>query len=172
MFENVEISLDELPSARDLEWQPLDASFRSRVIVERLLTSAFVLTAGIVVSVVPPVPFYPSLAIVIGVVVAAAALMTWPFVAIPRMGFVVRDKDIVYRSGVIWRKVTAIPFNRIQHVETSSSPLDRRFKLASLKVFTAGGAGGDLKIDGLGRDKAEQLRALVLEKAGASIESD
>ncbi len=98
--------------------------------------------------------------------------MISPFIAIPRMGFVVRDKDIVYRSGVFWRKVTAIPFNRVQHVETSSSPLDRRFNLASLKVFTAGGAGGDLKIDGLGKERAEQLRALVLEKAGASIESD
>jgi membrane protein YdbS with pleckstrin-like domain len=172
MFENVEISLDELPSVGDLEWQPLDARFRARMLVERLLTSAFVLTAGIVVSVVPPVPFYPSLAVVLGAVFAAAALVISPFVAIPRMGFVVRDKDLVYRSGVIWRKVTAIPFNRIQHVETSSSPLDRRFNLASLKVFTAGGAGGDLKIDGLGKEKAEQLRALVLEKAGASIESD
>ncbi len=98
--------------------------------------------------------------------------MISPFIAIPRMGFVVREKDIVYRSGVFWHKVTAIPFNRVQHVETSSSPLDRRFNLASLKVFTAGGAGGDLKIDGLGNERAEQLRALVLEKAGASIESD
>jgi membrane protein YdbS with pleckstrin-like domain len=172
MFENVEISLDELPAVGDLEWQSLDAAFRSRMIVERLITAAFLLTGGIVVSTVPPVPFYPSLLIIVGVVVAAAVLMIWPFIAIPRMGFVVRDKDIVYRSGVFWRKVTAIPFNRIQHVETSSSPLDRRFKLASLKVFTAGGAGGDLKIDGLGKEQAEQLRTLVLEKAGASIESD
>ena len=172
MFENVEISLDELPSVGDLEWQPLDAGFRPRMIVERLITVAFLLAGSIVVSLVPPVPFYPALMIIAGVVIAATALMIWPFMAIPRMGYVVRDKDIVFQSGVFWRKVTAIPFNRIQHVETSSSPLDRRFHLASLKVFTAGGAGGDLKIDGLGKDHAERLRALVLEKAGASIESD
>ncbi len=172
MFENVEISLDELPGVGNLEWQPLDAAFRSRMIVERLITIAVLLAGGIVVSTVPPVPLYPAVLIIAGVVIASAALMISPFIAIPRMGFVVRDKDIVYRSGVFWRKVTAIPFNRVQHVETSSSPLDRRFNLASLKVFTAGGAGGDLKIDGLGKERAEQLRALVLEKAGASIESD
>jgi membrane protein YdbS with pleckstrin-like domain len=67
--------------------------------------------------------------------------------------------------------VTAIPFNRIQHVETSSDPLDRKFDLATLQLFTAGGSGGDLKIDGLGKDVAEQLRAYILKKVGASIES-
>jgi membrane protein YdbS with pleckstrin-like domain len=172
MFENVEISLDELPGADSLEWQPLDTGFRSRMIVERLITIAFLLAGGIIISLIPPVPYYSALFLILGIIIAAVAMLAWPFLAIPRMGFVVRDKDLVYRSGVFWRRVTAIPYNRIQHVETSSSPLDRRYNLASLKVFTAGGAGGDLKIDGLGKEQAEQLRALVLEKAGASIESD
>ncbi len=82
-----------------------------------------------------------------------------------------RDKDIVFKSGVIWRSVTAIPFNRIQHVETSSTPLDRRFGLANLQIFTAGGSGGDLRISGLGSGAAEQLRIYILDKVGASIET-
>jgi len=84
---------------------------------------------------------------------------------------VVRDKDIVFRSGVIWRSVTAVPFNRVQHVETSSTPLDRKFDLANLQVFTAGGSGGDLRISGLGADTAEQMRVYILGKVGASIEN-
>jgi len=67
--------------------------------------------------------------------------------------------------------VTAIPFNRIQHVETSSDPLDRKFDLATLQLFTAGGSSGDLKIDGLGKDVAEQLRAFILKKVGAFVEN-
>ena len=81
-----------------------------------------------------------------------------------------RDKDILFRHGVIWRSVTAVPFNRIQHVETSSTPLDRKFTLATLQLFTAGGSGGDMKIDGLASNVAEQLRNFILRKAGASIE--
>ena len=81
-----------------------------------------------------------------------------------------RAKDIVYKSGVFWQTVTAIPFDRIQHVEKSSTPLDRRFEIATLQLFTAGGSGGDLKIHGLAADLAEQLRIFLLERVGAAVE--
>ncbi|MYJ74979.1 MAG: PH domain-containing protein, partial [Gammaproteobacteria bacterium] len=48
------------------------------------------------------------------------------------------------------------------HAETGSGPMDRRFGLARLTVFTAGSAGGDLRIDGLGVDLAEQLRRYIV----------
>ena len=86
------------------------------------------------------------------------------------MGFAVRDKDILYKSGVFWHTVTAIPFNRVQHVEKSSTPLDRRFDIATLQLFTAGGSGGDLKIHGLSARVAEKLRTFVLEKVGSIVE--
>jgi len=172
MFENVEIPLDELPATATLDWQPLDPAFRSRLLVDRVITIALVVAGAVILSVLPKVQTAPILILAAVLVVVAVPVLAWPFAALPRMGFVVRDKDIVYRKGVLWRSVTAVPFNRIQHVETSNSPLDRRFGLSSLKIFTAGGSGGDLKIDGLAVDHAERLRALVLEKAGASIESD
>ena len=94
----------------------------------------------------------------------------WPVISVPRIAYAVRDKDILYKSGVFWQTVTAIPFNRIQHVEKSSTPLDRRFDIATLQLFTAGGAGGDLKIHGLSADTAENLRVLIIEKVGTSVE--
>jgi len=172
MFENAEIPLEELPRAAELDWQPLDRAYRSRLIVDHLITLAFLVAGLIAIILFVPGIDLPRIAALTGaLIVIAAIMMAWPFIALPRMGYVIRDKDIVYRSGVLWRSVTAVPFNRIQHVETSSSPLDRRFGLATLKLFTAGGAGGDLKIDGLAAGQAEQMRALVLEKTGASIES-
>ena len=172
MFENVEIPLDELPRVAELEWQALDPAYRSRLIVERLITIGFMLAGAVIVTLLPQVEVGLPIVLFAGIAVAAVSMLAWPFIALPRMGYVIRDKDLVFRKGVLWRSVTAIPFNRVQHVETSSTPLDRRFSLASLKVFTAGGASGDLKIDGLGAERAEQLRTHVLEKAGASIESD
>jgi membrane protein YdbS with pleckstrin-like domain len=100
----------------------------------------------------------------------AVLLLTWPGISLPKRGYVLRDKDILFRRGVIWRSVTAIPFNRIQHVETSNTPFDRKFDLATLQLFTAGGSSGDLKIDGLEASVAEQLRIFILRKAGSSIE--
>ena len=172
MFDNIEIPLENLPRATDLDWQPLDPGYRQRLLVDRLITVAFMLAGISFAAFLGKVPEPVLTALGANIAVATIVMLIWPFIAVPRMGYVARDKDMVYRSGVLWRRVTAVPFNRIQHVETSSSPLDRRFALATLKLFTAGGAGGDLKIDGLGAERAEQLRALVLEKTGASIEAD
>ncbi|MBT6208842.1 MAG: PH domain-containing protein, partial [Woeseia sp.] len=58
----------------------------------------------------------------------------------------------------------------IQHVEKSSTPLDRKFNLASLQLYTAGGSGGDLQIHGLPTRAAEKLRVFILDKIGSSLE--
>lgn len=171
MFENPEIALDALPNADDLDWLALHPRFKRRLQVQMLLILLGVVAAPIAVSLIPgmvplPIILTWSLWSVLGI-----ALLTWPTISLPRRGYVLRDKDILFRKGVVWRSITAIPFNRIQHVETSSTPLDRKFDVATLQLFTAGGSSGDLKIDGLGSDTAEQLRVFVLEKAGASIES-
>ena len=57
----------------------------------------------------------------------------------------------------------AFPFNRVQHTKLHSTPLDRRFGLASLSVFPAGGGLGN-HVRGLGRERAERLRVYVSER--------
>lgn len=171
MFENAEIMPDQLPAADELEWQNLDPRYARRLQLEALLTTAIVVVAVLTAQLMP-LPIDRRLFLAAWVVVAVLALVgvLWPPVSVPRKGYAIRDKDIVYRSGVIWRTVTAVPFNRVQHVETSSTPLDRRFAQARLQLFTAGGSGGDLKIEGMPADVAERLRLFILEKAGTSLE--
>ena len=171
MFQNPEISLDELPDMENLDWQPMHARLARRIQAERALIALVAIAASIIPTILSGGKFDPSIPIWAIVIVVAIPFLLWPMLAVPRRGYVVRDKDIVFKSGVIWRSVTAIPFNRIQHVETSSTPLDRRFGLANLQIFTAGGSGGDLRISGLGSGTAEQLRIYILDKVGASIET-
>lgn len=176
MFENPEISLDDLPAVAAIEWRSLDRKLVWSKLVGGAIALAFVcLGVGFGTTVatfaVRENGIDMSFAILwlIPLLVAIPTL-TWPFISVPRMGYAVRDKDIVFKSGVLWHTVTAIPFNRIQHVEKDSTPLDRRLELANLKIFTAGGAGGDLKIHGLSADIAERLRVLILDKVGAVLE--
>jgi len=101
----------------------------------------------------------------------ALSVFIWaPMVAQSR-GFALRDHDIHYKSGIIWRKTVSLPFNRIQHVELESGPLERIFKLTTLKFFTAGGGNADMKIPALGFERASKLRSFVMEKAGV-VESE
>lgn len=178
MFENAAIDTDDLPRAGDIEWQPLDPAYRR----ERLAVGVFVsvvLAAGIAgLTTILGMAFADeNLDVSVGWLwllwpLLAAGVVAWPFISVPRMGYAIRERDVLYKSGVVWRSVTAIPYNRIQHGETETSPLDRRFGLATLKLYTAGGSGGDLSIPGLSTDVAERLRAFVLKRIGAAVEQD
>lgn len=171
MFENPEIPLDELPDMEDLDWQPIEPRYIRRLLVEHVLIVLSMFLATTIPYFIAGDGFDPSVPLQVLVIPFAIPFLAWPFWSVPRRGYVVRDKDIVFKSGVLWRSVTAIPFNRIQHVETSHTPLDRKFDVAALQLFTAGGTGGDLKISGLASDVAEQLRVYILDKVGGSIES-
>ncbi len=176
MFENPEIAQDDLPQVDSVSWLGMDEKFVRRLLTEKALALGFVIIGIAFLQFVISTAFADdNVNISLGwlwlmIPVAAVPFFLWPSISVPRKGYALRDKDIIYKSGVFWRTVTAIPFNRIQHVEKSSTPLDRRFEIATLQLFTAGGSGGDLKIHGLPATVAEQLRVFILDKVGASIE--
>ena len=170
MFQNPKIALDELPGTDHLDWERLHPLYARSIRILAIIILTIIAIAISALAFVPNIPLMPFVILYSLLVIITVITMLWPTYSVPRRGYVLRDKDILFRKGVIWRSETAVPFNRIQHVETSNTPLDRRFGLATLQIFTAGGSSGDLKINGLGNDIAEQLRVFILDKAGASIE--
>ncbi len=66
------------------------------------------------------------------------------------------------RRGLVWRSETLVPRSRVQHTDINRGPLDRRFGLATLKVYTAGTKLASVSLDGLPEARAIELRdALV-----------
>ena len=176
MFENSEIAREDLPEAATVTWLPMDQNFLRRLMAQAAINVVIIVIVAaafsaflklLLIDEEPDISF-GILWMIIPLV--AIPLFLWPLISVPRIAYAVRDKDILYKSGVFWQSVTAIPFNRIQHVEKSSTPLDRRYDIATLQLFTAGGAGGDLKIHGLSAITAEKLRVFIIEKVGSSIE--
>jgi membrane protein YdbS with pleckstrin-like domain len=82
----------------------------------------------------------------------------------PKKGYLLREHDVSYCSGLLIYKLTTIPFNRIQHVEVSQNMVEKSFGLSRVKVFTAGGSVSDLSIPGLFPDKAHQIESFLLSK--------
>lgn len=83
-------------------------------------------------------------------------------------GFVLREKDILYRRGYLVNKTTVVPFNRIQHASISRDVLDKMLKISTLKIFTAGGSGSDISIPGLTPDLALTLKEALAVKLTAN----
>ena len=79
----------------------------------------------------------------------------------PLRGYLVREHDVVYRSGWWSRTVVAVPFSRIQHSEIQQGPLGRWLGYCTLKLYTAGAAGANLEIPGLSMDTARNIRRLL-----------
>ena len=89
--------------------------------------------------------------------------LAWPFIAYPFWGYSLRSTDILIRSGVIFKRVNAVPFSRIQHVDSDSGPIERAFGIANLVIHTAGSNMGSLGIPGLESTRAESLRDYLSE---------
>ena len=90
-------------------------------------------------------------------------------VEVAHLGYLVREKDFSFRKGVISRSVTTVPFARIQHVSIDRGPLARRFGLATLQMRTA---GDGLTVPGIGHEAAQQLKALVVDRAGVAADEE
>lgn len=179
MFENASIDTADLPKASHVEWRPLDHGFRRQgMLVGGIIAVTIGLALVIVQNVAGPAAagdhaaaklLFSAYAWLFWVPLATF-LVAWPLISFPYHGYAVRERDILVRSGVFWRRVTAVPYNRIQHVETESSVLDRRFGISNLKLYTAGGSSGDLRIRGLAAAVSDDIRVFVLERIGAAVE--
>lgn len=75
--------------------------------------------------------------------------------------YAIRERDITYKSGLFFKKITTVPFSRVQHVEVDEGPISRMYQLASLSVYTAGDSSDDLVIKGITQKKAMEIKEFI-----------
>jgi membrane protein YdbS with pleckstrin-like domain len=70
----------------------------------------------------------------------------WTLAILPRQarayGYQLREDDLVFRRGILWQRMVAVPYGRMQLVDITHGPLDRGFGIAQLKLVTAAAATG------------------------------
>lgn len=99
-------------------------------------------------------------------VIAVAILVE--LVILPRqaraIGYMLRADDIVFRRGILWQRMIAVPYGRMQLVDITRGPVDRAFGIAKLKLVTAAATTG-VEIPGMTEDAAEALRDTLIDVA-------
>jgi membrane protein YdbS with pleckstrin-like domain len=110
---------------------------------------------------------WPTLPLLIAI---AGALVTWrwPPLSYRYLRFGVDDTGIAIERGVIWRSRIALPRMRIQHTDVSQGPLERRYGIGTLKLYTAGSRHTRIELPGLNHDEAIALRDALLAQGGGS----
>lgn len=72
-------------------------------------------------------------------------------------GYCERSRDLLVRRGVLVRRLTVVPYGRMQLVDVTAGAAERVFGLATIKLHTAASAT-DARIPGLPPDEATRLR--------------
>jgi membrane protein YdbS with pleckstrin-like domain len=72
-------------------------------------------------------------------------------------GYAERDDDLLVRRGVLVRRLSVVPYGRLQYVDVTAGPLDRRLGIARVTLHTAA-AASDASIPGLPAAEATRLR--------------
>lgn len=125
--------------------------------VEALLTA-------LVIAFASAIPFAPisgviALALLLGVAAVGVAVgWYWPAARYRRLTYRIDPIGLTIDDGVWWRRQTSLPRVRIQHSDVSQGPLQRRYGIATLKLYTAGSRYTKVELEGLRHEDALALR--------------
>lgn len=72
-------------------------------------------------------------------------------------GYAERGADLLVTHGVMVRRLVVVPYGRMQLVDVTAGPIERRFGISTLRLHTAS-AGTDARIHGLTAAEATRLR--------------
>jgi membrane protein YdbS with pleckstrin-like domain len=141
-----------LPAAARSYW-------RLVIAVRTLLLAPVALFAGAPVTALG-LPFWVPVALELAGGLLAAALV--PDLWWRRWRYEIREDELDLRHGLWTVRRTLVPIRRVQHVDTTSGPLQSAFGLASVSFHTA---AGETKIPALTEADAEAVRRRVGELA-------
>ena len=161
LLENLQLEKSELPLLENVDYSPHPKDYRDmRLLI--LMIVMFLLSGFWIMQLV----FLNMTAMGVIFLIWAGLLpiiLLEEIKGFKKRGYALRQRDITYKKGFLIHSQTTIPFNRVQHCETTQGPLSRAFGLMSLKVFTAGGASSDLRISGLRPEEANRLKDFITE---------
>jgi len=92
--------------------------------------------------------------------------VAWPALSYRYWGYRWDDHGIEIRSGVVVRRVTTVPKSRVQHTDVSQGPIERRFGLGTLVIYSAGTVYARVELPGLRHGLAMEIRDTLLPRTG------
>jgi uncharacterized protein len=143
------------PWPNTVAWRPVSPKLITVELIARLSVAAVVII-GLLVGYLL-VPYWAWLA-GIGLMVLVTVWRVWVTIrAVHAWGYAERDNDLLVRHGLLIRRLSIVPYARMQYVDVTAGPLERAFGLATVQLHTAA-AASDARVPGLPPDEAARLR--------------
>jgi membrane protein YdbS with pleckstrin-like domain len=146
-------ALDPWPDT--VEWRRVSPKL---ITVELIARTAFALVTLVVLVVGNDL--WPHWAWLLGMAVVVVSAVWRSIVtvrAVKAWGYAERDNDLLVRHGLLVRRLSIVPYARMQYVDVTAGPLERVFGLATVQLHTAA-AASDARVPGLPPEEASRLR--------------
>ena len=98
-----------------------------------------------------------------GVVLALGVVAEW--IARRRVRawrYAEREDDLLVQRGLLFSRLSVVPYGRMQFIDVTAGPFERSFGLATVRMHTAA-AASDARIPGLSSEEAARLRDRLAE---------
>lgn len=169
LFTNATINTADLPRAEEVLLQSISKKYLKLLRVEWLLTTVILMVGTAALLIFsnklhgrPIMYLLPA-----GVVLFSIFYFLFQEKTFPYRAYAVRERDVLYQKGWLIRRLKVCPFNRIQNCTVQQGPLERKWGLATLTLFTAGSNGADMRIAGLDHTEALRLQQAILTRINA-----
>jgi len=143
------------PWPQTVEWRPVSPKMIVIEIIVRTIWTVIFLAATLVAWMTAA----PGWVVIVGGVITASSLigMYVGVRAIQSYGYAERESDLLVRHGRLIRRLSIVPYARMQFVDVTAGPLERMFGLATVRLHTAA-AASDATVPGLEAPEATRLR--------------
>lgn len=168
-FTNTVIPVSGLPAIEEVVFQPLERDYLKVERIVYAITTIVVLALGIAAVYFVERLRMPLTLIISSSVFLLITILGWigNSLGFRFSGYAIREKDVLYRSGWFIRKTRVVPLNRVQHVSMQSGPIERKYNLASVSIYTAGSEQADFTIRGINEQTASQIKEWISEQLNA-----
>lgn len=144
------------------DWQPLASGARGRIFRKTALWSVLILTA-------PAIWYLREGAIV---VMLSCIPLAWmhAHLYVKYTRWALAGDAVLFRCGWLNRQLTIVPRDRVQALSVEATPFDRRSRMASIYIDTAGASAmtAGIRIRYLATDAAERLATALYRTAGVT----
>ena len=159
---NNQIFLEDVSTVEQLKFLHLDSKYKNTHIIATAMVYLLLAALALLLLLMDEI-WICILAECVVVLSAAVNLSVLPK-ACDFKGYALRDKDITYRSGLFFPKVTTIPFVRVQQVSVNQTPVSRLFRLYSVDVENGAQDLDRMRIPGLTEEDAMRIKNLITDK--------
>ncbi len=161
---NKQINMECVDRVENLDFMPLEQNYLRVQLLKTALIYGMAMLLALGILLLDDFDYRYELlaAIECGGVLLGGVNMLLVQKAFSYKGYAIREHDFTYRSGILVRSVTTIPFSKIQQVSVCQNPLSRLYGLYSVDLVNGAQMLSSTTIPGLTAEKAQQIKALVI----------